>query len=121
MTKTEIRFFRERLERLIDRLDGEESELRGELFGTERTPIGGAGNEQRTIDDLSRESSEGEITLTLLGNERELLDECHAAMKRIEAGTFGACEACSKPIAKHRLMAVPYARTCVACSGAAGG
>jgi DnaK suppressor protein len=120
MTKTEIRYFQERLERLISRLGGEESELRSEFFGTERNPTGGTASEQHTNDDLSRESSQGEIALTLLGNERELLDECRAAMQRIEAGTFGACKACSKPIAKHRLMALPYARICGTCARAAG-
>ena len=30
-------------------------------------------------------------------------------------GTFGVCEACARPIAAERLMALPAARRCVAC------
>jgi DnaK suppressor protein len=116
VTKTEIRFFRERLQRLMAHHRGEESELRENVFGAggDSSPI--TGQEQRTNDDLSREQADTEVAISLLGTERGLLDECEAALTRIEQGTFGACEKCSKPIAKHRLMALPYARTCVACS-----
>ena len=115
MTKAEIRFFRERLEQMIDRAGGKESVLRGELFGVSDEPLGRV-HEQYADDDMSREESEQEIGLTLLSNERELSDECHSAINRIEHGTYGVCESCSKPIAKHRLMALPYARACMACS-----
>ncbi len=116
MTKTELRFFRERLELLMGKVGGKESVLRGELFGVSEEPASRGVHEQYTDDDLSREDAEGEIALGLLGNEREILDECRAALERIESGKFGACETCAKPIAKHRLMALPYTRLCVSCA-----
>ena len=119
MTTTELRFFRERLEILMARVEGKESVLRGELFGIAEEPVIGGIHEQFAADDLSREDFDGEVALSLLGNEREILDECRLALERIENGKFGVCETCSQPITKHRLMALPYARACVACARAA--
>jgi DnaK suppressor protein len=34
---------------------------------------------------------------------------------RIEAGTFGTCGRCGKPIAEERLEAIPYANRCIDC------
>lgn len=37
------------------------------------------------------------------------------AIKRIDAGTYGICDNCSKKIPKGRLEALPYVNTCVKC------
>ena len=39
-----------------------------------------------------------------------------AALARLDAGTYGVCEACGQPVADGRLEARPTARTCVACA-----
>lgn len=44
------------------------------------------------------------------------VEEVDAALARLDAGTYGVCEACGKPIADGRLEARPTARTCVACA-----
>ncbi len=36
------------------------------------------------------------------------------ALEKIEAGTYGTCELCQKPIEENRLEANPAARTCIA-------
>ena len=41
------------------------------------------------------------------------LREVEAALERVSAGTYGACEVCRQPIALARLEARPTARTCV--------
>ena len=41
--------------------------------------------------------------------------EIDAALARVEAGTYGVCEACGKAIAKARLEVVPEATLCVNC------
>jgi len=38
-----------------------------------------------------------------------------AALERIEAGTFGTCQICGKPIAPERLEALPSALDCIDC------
>jgi DnaK suppressor protein len=44
---------------------------------------------------------------------RETLVEINAALERIEAGTYGICEGCGKPIGAERLAAIPWARLCI--------
>lgn len=41
-------------------------------------------------------------------------DTVLAALARIEAGTYGACDVCGKPIEQARLNADPAASTCIA-------
>jgi len=53
----------------------------------------------------------------LEGRERHQLDEILAALNRLEAGTYGACETCSRAIPLSRLRAVPSTRHCVDCQG----
>ena len=52
---------------------------------------------------------------TLVAEARERLDEVAAARARLDAGTYGTCEVCGRPIAAGRLEARPTARTCVRC------
>ena len=42
--------------------------------------------------------------------------EIEAALARIEAGTYGMCEACGRAIGRQRLRAIPEARFCLACA-----
>ncbi len=48
---------------------------------------------------------------------REHLVEVDAALARLDAGTYGACERCGEQIATDRLTARPTARRCIACAG----
>jgi len=41
--------------------------------------------------------------------------EIDAALVRVEAGTYGTCDACHQPIPEARLEAVPEATLCVRC------
>lgn len=50
--------------------------------------------------------------------ERDLA-EAVAAISRIERGTYGRCERCSGAIGRQRLLALPAARFCIACTPAA--
>ena len=43
----------------------------------------------------------------------ELLNKVDAALARMEAGTYGLCEACQEPIDKDRLLADPLLRLCL--------
>ncbi|HEU5319096.1 MAG TPA: TraR/DksA C4-type zinc finger protein [Chloroflexota bacterium] len=46
------------------------------------------------------------------------LSQVEHALSRIEAGTYGECESCGKPIAKARLDAMPEATLCIDCKAA---
>ena len=65
--------------------------------------------------ELGSDNYEQEFTIGLIENEAGELLEIEAALERIEAGTYGMCEACGKPVPKPRLMALPFARLCIAC------
>jgi RNA polymerase-binding transcription factor DksA len=41
--------------------------------------------------------------------------EIRAALQRIYDGNYGVCETCGLPIARARLLAVPYVRLCFSC------
>jgi DnaK suppressor protein len=44
------------------------------------------------------------------------MEEITAALRRIEQGTWGRCEACQGAIGWQRLRAMPETRRCTACS-----
>ena len=46
--------------------------------------------------------------------------EIDAALARLDAGTYGRCEACGRPVAPGRLEALPMVRTCITCAGRSG-
>jgi len=48
---------------------------------------------------------------------RRQLADAQAALQRIDEGTYGLCERCSRPIPAQRLAARPTATTCVGCAG----
>ncbi|MBX6355938.1 MAG: TraR/DksA C4-type zinc finger protein [Micromonosporaceae bacterium] len=52
----------------------------------------------------------------LLSATRQSLADVTEALRRIEQGTYGQCEACGQAIPPERLEIIPHARTCVACS-----
>ena len=54
-----------------------------------------------------------EIDYTLGENSEQILNEIEAALRRIEAGTYGTCTACGKQIARERLEAYPWASLCI--------
>ena len=65
-------------------------------------------------EDAARELAAA-ILSRLEGQEKHELDEIGAAQARLEAGTFGVCEGCARPIPLTRLRALPAARFCVPC------
>jgi len=63
--------------------------------------------------DLGTETFNRERDLGILEQvERELHDIEHA-LRRLDEGTYGICEACGGPIGDARLEAMPHARFCV--------
>ncbi|MEU7907682.1 TraR/DksA C4-type zinc finger protein [Actinoplanes sp. NPDC049118] len=52
----------------------------------------------------------------LLAAARERVAEVDDALRRVDAGTYGVCERCGRPIAEERLAARPFARCCIACA-----
>jgi DnaK suppressor protein len=73
---------------------------------------GGVGNH---MADDANETAEQETMLSLQQNVRRHLDQINAALARIEAGTYGVCANCGKPINPARLEARPSSLLCIDC------
>ena len=64
--------------------------------------------------DQASQSIEKELMFELSDNERTTLDMVEAAIRKIDNGTYGVCEATQKAITRARLEAIPYARYSIA-------
>jgi RNA polymerase-binding protein DksA len=67
------------------------------------------------LADTATETYDRELDYTLEENSEHVLADIHAALKRIEEGTYGICTNCGKPIAVERLEALPWATLCIDC------
>jgi DnaK suppressor protein len=65
--------------------------------------------------DAGTKTFKREQEMALTQNAQDLLDQGERALGRIDAGTYGVCESCGKPIGKARLLAFPQASLCVEC------
>ena len=59
---------------------------------------------------------ERQQVVALLASARRRLADVEAALARRDAGGYGVCESCGRPIAPERLAARPTARTCIDCA-----
>lgn len=98
-------------------LTGEVTRLRTELeasgaalAGLMRDSGDGAGNDDA---DTGTKNITREHELSLAAHAQETLDQTERALARLDAGTYGLCEICGKPIGKARMQAFPRATLCV--------
>ena len=64
--------------------------------------------------ELGTETFEREMELTTRMIVEAELKDIDDALRKLEQGNYGICEACGKPIDPERLEAKPWARFCVA-------
>ena len=65
---------------------------------------------------LERELAETSATRFMVA-----LLEARVALRRLDEGSYGICEVCTKPIPYERLEAIPHALRCVSCPAAHAG
>jgi DnaK suppressor protein len=125
MTKTELEGYRQSLLTLGKRLGGDFAAVASEAFrmsGGEAS--GGLSNAPLHLADLGTDNFDQELTVSLLENAGQALEQIRAALERVAEGTYGQCQECGKAIPRLRLQALPYTPHCVDCarkSEAAGG
>jgi DnaK suppressor protein len=108
---------RAELEAMAKRLGGTVRQLEHQATSpTGGEASGGISNTPLHLADVGSETYSQELGATLLENEVFVRDEVSAALQRLDDGTYGTCERCSKPIPSARLNALPYARHCVKCA-----
>lgn len=69
-----------------------------------------APNYSEHMADAGTDSYDRDFALGILSSHQNALYEIDDAIRRIESGTYGICEASGKPIPLKRLEAVPWAR-----------
>ncbi|MBI2166664.1 MAG: TraR/DksA C4-type zinc finger protein [Candidatus Omnitrophica bacterium] len=65
--------------------------------------------------DMATDNFDREFNLDLASSEQQILNLIDDALRKINEGTYGICETCSKPISQKRLLAVPYTPLCIKC------
>lgn len=88
------------------------AQLRGGPVGrAEASAAHFAGHE----DSQAQTATARDTELALDAHETHELDAIAAALQRITAGTYGACEDCGETIPLARLQAAPQALRCIRC------
>ena len=75
-----------------------------------------AAHECRDIAEEPATGTVGDLLARVAGPARRQLDDIEAAQARLEAGTFGVCEACHGLMPPARLRLAPTARHCGDCA-----
>lgn len=98
----------QRLERLRERVEtgglvgNGESEGLSELSSADQHPA-----------DVGTELFERTKEQSILEQLEAQAEDIRVALRKVDEGTYGRCEACGRPIAKDRLTAMPAARFCL--------
>ncbi len=105
--KTELKHYKEVL--MTKR-----AELIGDVTSMEKQALdGGSGalsHQPQHIAEQGSDTYDQTLALEIAAQDRRLVKEIDDALNRIEAGTYGICELSGKPISKHRLEELPWAR-----------
>jgi len=110
MEKEKLQYFKELL---LKRRE----EILKDVLETLKNLESGSENLPDTLDLASRESSLA-LGLRLRDREQKLLKKIDKALRKIEEGTYGICEACGAEIEEKRLIARPEATLCIDCKKA---
>ena len=111
-TADEIAAIRAELEADRDRMRAAIAESQAELAELMTEGSDGAG---RDPADVGSQNFERDQELSLHNNQKHKLEQIEQALRLLDAGTYGFCESCGKPIGKVRLAAFPRATMCVSC------
>ncbi|MHB1034996.1 MAG: TraR/DksA family transcriptional regulator [Pirellulales bacterium] len=113
MTQPDFTLYRERLLVLRARLQGDMTQMEDNALNKDHN-----NNTRMPTDtaELGSDNADQELTLSVLGSEKDALNQVDGALKRIEDGSYGRCETCDGKLSNARLEAIPYAAQCVRCT-----
>ena len=101
-------------------LDNRRRELVAEVQGRMRD-VRNEGSKERDVLDQGESSEvdiQEDIELALIQMKSETLNKIHAALRRLEEGSYGDCFECGDEISEARLRALPFAVRCKECEEA---
>ncbi|MGA4507132.1 TraR/DksA family transcriptional regulator [Propionibacteriaceae bacterium G1746] len=111
-TAEEVAELRAELVSEVERMTNAIAVVEAELAELLADGSDGAG---RDPADVGSSNFERDQEMSLASNTREMLDQNIHALKMLDAGKYGLCESCGRPIGKARLQAFPRATMCVQC------
>ena len=101
------------IERFKERLLDKERELLSDIARLEGEARVSSESEVKDTTDAASSSEGTSESLQEGALASRTLIEVRDALQRIEAGTYGKCSACGRPIEAARLEAIPWARYCL--------
>jgi RNA polymerase-binding transcription factor DksA len=104
---------RERLEAERGRLEHLRSTFDGEHEESSDASVGELSHVDQHPADSASETFEREKDFSILEQVEAELHDVEYALRRLDDGTYGTCEACRSPIGEDRLEALPAARFCL--------
>ncbi|MGA2258132.1 MAG: TraR/DksA family transcriptional regulator [Thermoguttaceae bacterium] len=113
MTNIDLALHRERLLALRARLLGDMTQMEDNALNKDHSRTTSM---PTNMAELGSDNSDQELTLSLLGSDKDALDQIETAIARTEDGSYGRCEECGGRIPRSRLEAIPYAALCVHCA-----
>lgn len=115
MTKVQTDRFRDLLMEERARIEHARDQIKSDHPGslTDETGDLVSGGWDGHLGDAASETHDREVDYGLEENADQVLGEIDAALKRMDAGTYGTCEVCGNPIAPERLEARPWATLCI--------
>lgn len=114
--KDDFAQFKKQLLTLRGRLVGKVDSMQGEALKRSRQDASGdLSNVPIHMADVGTDNYERDLMIELIENGEEGLRNIDTALEKMDDGSYGICEICSKKINKERLKAVPYAKLCIDC------
>lgn len=106
---------RERLDQEKERLEALRTnfEEEGLTRESEEDRLGEISHNDQHQADVGTETFNRERDLSILEQVEAELHDVERALKRLDDGTYGTCEACGQAIGDERLEAMPAARFCL--------
>ncbi|MGH2690861.1 MAG: TraR/DksA family transcriptional regulator [Actinomycetota bacterium] len=101
-------------EQLLEQL----KEIEDVSFNTSQSDMSGEVSFDEDSADAGSFTFEREKDLSIAHNVRDLLGKMAKALDKIEAGTYGICESCGRPIESARVKALPHVLLCLSCKKA---
>ena len=116
MNKKELERFKKILQQVRSKIAGDLEHLEGDsLNKAQRDAAGDLSGYSYHMADVATDNFDLEFTLSLASNEQNSLNLIDMALRKIEDGSYGACENCKKPISMKRLIVIPHALHCIKC------
>jgi DnaK suppressor protein len=112
-SKKELSDVKKLLQKERQELEKQHAEIEQSSFATNQSELSGEVSFDEEYADSGTFTFERERDLSLSNNIKDLMEKIDRALARIDAGTYGLCERCGRPIEKARIKALPYASLCI--------